>query len=60
MQRIKHRRKQEEEEELLRRIEVKHELRKVERGVLNIQPLAVRLASHSSSSSKHVEGRHIM
>jgi hypothetical protein len=41
---------------LLRRTEVEEELRKVEKeGVLNIQSLAIRLSSHSSSSSERVE-----
>jgi hypothetical protein len=35
---------------------VKEEFRRVERGVLNIQPLVVRSPSHSSSSLKCVEG----
>jgi len=44
--------------ELLKRIEVKEELRRAEKeGMLNIQPLVVRLQSHSSSSSKCVEGK---
>jgi hypothetical protein len=44
--------------ELLRKIEVNEELKKVEKeGMLNIQPLVVRLPLHSSSSSKCVEGK---
>jgi hypothetical protein len=44
--------------ELLRKIEVNEELRRVEKeGMLNIQPLVVRLPLHSSSSSKCVEGK---
>jgi len=40
----------------LRRIEVKEELTRTKcEGVLNIQPLAVRSPSHSSSSSECVE-----
>jgi hypothetical protein len=42
----------------LRRTKVEEELRRIEKGgVLNIQPLAVRLPPHSSSSSKRVEGK---
>ncbi len=40
---------------LLRKIEVEEELKRVEREVLNIQPLAIRSPSHSSSCSKCVE-----
>ncbi len=37
--------------ELLRKIEIEEELRKVEReGMLNILPLAIKLPPHSSSS----------
>ncbi len=36
--------------ELLKTIEVKEELRRIEGGVLNIYPLVVRSPSHSSSS----------
>jgi hypothetical protein len=44
--------------ELLRRTKVEEELRKAERkGVLNIQPLVVRLPSHSSSSSECAKGK---
>jgi hypothetical protein len=39
----------------LRKIEVEKELRRVKKGVLNIQPLAVMLPLHSSSSSKCAE-----
>jgi hypothetical protein len=42
----------------LKRIEVEKELKIIEReGVLNVQPLAIRLPTHSSSSSKCVEGK---
>jgi len=50
VQRNEHKRRQEEEVELLRKTEVKEELRRKERGVLNIQLLAIRSLSHSSSS----------
>jgi hypothetical protein len=40
----------------LKKIEVEEELRKIERGVLNIQTLVVRSPPHSSSSSECVEG----
>jgi hypothetical protein len=56
--RSEHKQRQEEEVELLRRIELKEELKKVEReGMLNIQSLVVRSLSHSSSSSECVEGK---
>ncbi len=45
-----HKRKQKEEVELLRRIEVQKELKRVERGVLYIQSLVIRSLLHSSSS----------
>jgi hypothetical protein len=55
-QRSEHKRRH-EEEELLRKTELKKELRRTEKeGTLNIQPLAIRLPSHSSSS-KCVEGK---
>jgi hypothetical protein len=41
----------------LRRIEIEEELKRVKRGVLNIQPLAIRSPSHSSSSLKCAEGK---
>jgi hypothetical protein len=41
----------------LRKIEVEEELRRAKRKVLNIQPLAVKSPSHSSSSSECVEGK---
>jgi hypothetical protein len=59
-QRSEHIQRQEEEVELLRIIEVEEELRRAKRGVLNIQPLAIRLSPHSSSSLECVKGRHIM
>ncbi len=43
--------------ELLRRTEVKEELKRAKRGVLNIQSLAIRSSSHSSSSSECAEGK---
>ncbi len=43
--------------ELLKRIAIEEELRKVERGMLNMQPLAIRSSPHSSSSSECVEGK---
>jgi hypothetical protein len=45
----------------LRKIEVKKELKRVEReGMLNIQPLAIRLPLHSSSSLECAKkGRYI-
>jgi hypothetical protein len=44
--------------ELLKRIELEEELRRVEReGMLNTQPLAVRSPLHSSSSLECVEGK---
>ncbi len=43
--------------ELLRRIKVEEELRRAKKGMLNIQPLVVRLLSHSSSSSKCAKGK---
>jgi hypothetical protein len=49
--------RQEEEAKLLKRIKVEEELRKVEReGMLNIQPLVVRLL-HLSSSLECAEGK---
>jgi hypothetical protein len=39
----------------LKRSEVEKELRRAKRGVLNIQPLVVKLLLHSSSSSKCVK-----
>ncbi len=55
-QKIEHKQRQEEEVELLKKIEVDEQLRRVEKGgVLNIQSLAMRLPPHSSSSSKCVE-----
>ncbi len=42
---------------MLIKIEVEEEFRKTKRGMLNIQPLAVRLSLHSSSSSKCAEGK---
>jgi hypothetical protein len=57
-QRSEHRQRQEEEAELLRRIEIKEELIRVKKkGVLNIQPLAISLPPHSSSSLECVEGK---
>jgi hypothetical protein len=42
--------------ELLRRIKIEEELKRVKReGVLNIELLAIRSPPHSSSSSKCVE-----
>ncbi len=55
MQRSEHRQKQ-EEAKLLRITKVEKKLRRVERRVLNIQPLAIRVPLHSSSSSKCAEG----
>ncbi len=53
MKRSEHKQKREEETKLLRRIEVEKELKRTDRkGVLNIQPLAVRSPPHSSSFSK--------
>jgi hypothetical protein len=40
---------------LLKKIEVEEELRRAKRGMLNIQPLAIRLSPHSSSSSECAE-----
>ncbi len=48
-QRNEHKRRQEEEMELLKGTKVKEELKIVERGVLNIQLLAIKLLSYSSS-----------
>jgi len=43
---------------LLRRTKVEKELRIAKRkGMLNIQPLALRLPPHSSSSSECVKGK---
>jgi len=42
---------------LLKKIEVEEEFRRAKRGMLNIQPLAIRLSSHSSSSSKCAQGK---
>ncbi len=56
--RNEHRQKQEEEAELLKRTKVEKELRRTKKkGVLNIQLLAIRSPSHSSSFSKCVEGK---
>jgi hypothetical protein len=41
----------------LKRPKVKEELRRPERGLLNIQSLVVRLPPHSSSSSECAEGK---
>ncbi len=57
MQRSQHKQRQEEEKELLKRIEVEEELRRAKSRVLNIQSLVVRSSLHSSSSSKCVEGK---
>jgi hypothetical protein len=47
---------QEEEANLLRRIEIEEELKKVKKeDMLNIQPLVIRSSLHSSSSSKCLE-----
>ncbi len=44
--------------ELLRIIEAKKDLKRAKcEGMLNIQPLVVRLPPHSSLSSKCVEGK---
>jgi len=57
-QRSEHIRRYEEEVELLRKIEIEEELRKVKReGMLNILPLAIRLPPHSSSSLECAEGK---
>ncbi len=43
---------------LLRRTKVEQELRRAEKeGMLNIQPLTIRLPLHSSSSSKCAKGK---
>jgi hypothetical protein len=58
MQKSEHRQKQEEEVELLRKIEAKEELKKVKcEGVLNIQLLVVRSLPHSSSFSECAKGK---
>ncbi len=44
-------RRQEEEKELLKRTKTEEELKRAEKGVLNIQPLAIKSSLHSSSSS---------
>jgi hypothetical protein len=41
----------------LRKIEVEEELKRTKRELLNIQLLAIRSLSHSSSCSKCVEGK---
>jgi hypothetical protein len=41
----------------LRRTKVEEELKKTQKGVLNIQPLVIRLLLHSSSSLKRAEGK---
>ncbi len=41
--------------ELLKRTKLEKELRKAERRMLNIQPLAIRLLLHSSSSLECAE-----
>jgi hypothetical protein len=56
-QRSEHRQKQEEEAEALKKEEVDVLRTRENVGVLNIQPLAVRLTSHSPSSSKCEEGK---
>jgi hypothetical protein len=58
MQRSEHKWRQEVEVELLTKIDLEEELRRVKRkGVLNIQLLVIRSPSHSSSSSECVEGK---
>jgi hypothetical protein len=58
VQRSEHRRKQEEEEKLLKRTKVKKELKRAEReGMLNIQPLAIRSSSQPSSFLECAEGK---
>jgi hypothetical protein len=58
VQRNKHKQRQEEEVELLGKIKVDEELRRVERKrVLNIQPLAISSPSHSSSFSERAKGK---
>jgi hypothetical protein len=47
----------EEEAKLLRRIKVEEELKRTKKGMLNIQPFAIRLLPHSSYSLKCVEGK---
>ncbi len=42
---------------MLRIIEIEEELRRIERGMLNIQLLAVKSLLHSSSSSECVKGK---
>jgi hypothetical protein len=55
VQRGAHKQRQ-EEMELLRKIEVEEELRRAEHeSMLNIQSLAIRPLSHSSSSSECIE-----
>jgi len=41
----------------LKRTEIKEELIRAKKGVLNIQTLVVKLMSHSSSSSKCAKGK---
>jgi hypothetical protein len=50
VQKSEHRQRWEEEAGLLERTKVEEELRKAKKGVLNIQPLAIRSSLHSSSS----------
>jgi hypothetical protein len=57
VQRSEHRGRQEEEVELLRRTKAEEELRRVEKGILNIQLLAIRSSRHSSSSSECAKGK---
>jgi hypothetical protein len=41
----------------LRRIKIKEELRKIEKKMLNIQPLVLKLSLHSSSFSECAKGK---
>jgi hypothetical protein len=41
----------------LKTTKVKKELKKTQTGVLNIQPLVIKLSLHLSSSSKRAEGK---
>jgi hypothetical protein len=57
-QNSEHRQRQEEEVELLKKTKVEKESKRVEReGILNIQPLAIRLPLHSSSSLECAKGK---
>jgi hypothetical protein len=57
VKRSEHKRKQEEEVELLKKIEIEEELKIIKKGMLNIQLLAIKSPSHSSSNSECAKGK---